>query len=181
MKYLLFKEVKNKPAPMTRTVPKKDADYLKKTVVPKMRTLSDDEYLYGPGAILQTPAKYSYILDGKFVYWCVDWQPGFLVIQFSTDGTMKFAALRRVEFEEPDGESQYSLIFDAWDAQFEEDIGPSWKAAAAADLKAHSAALKHAGTLHKKVYEECLPKKSYDSYFKKCEKSPIWKGKIVMK
>lgn len=180
MKYLMFKDVNNKPAAMTRTVPKKDAAYLKKTVVPKMRALSDDEYLYGPGAILQTPAKYSYILDGKAVYWCVDWAPGLLVLQFSVDGAMKFAALRRIDSDEEDGESQYNLIYDAWDAQFEEETGPGWAAAAPADLKAHAAALHHSGTLHERVYKECLPKKSYDSYFKKCEKSPIWKGTIVM-
>src|SRR4051812_27723301 len=71
-----------------------DRDYLVNGIVPTMRPLSDEDYLQGPAAILHTLAKYSYILFRGDVYWCVEWEPGLLVVRFSPDGTMAWSALR---------------------------------------------------------------------------------------
>lgn len=78
---------------MSREVPEADARYLRDTVIPLLQPLSEDDYSYGPAAILQTMARYSYVLDGEAVYWCVEWEPGLLVLRFLPDGRLAWAAM----------------------------------------------------------------------------------------
>ena len=124
----------------TAPVPVDDAAYLQR-VIAELRPLSDEEYMTGPAVILHTMAKYSYVLSGDVLYWCVEWDPGLIVIRFSPDEDMSWVAVRSpvpnfggreanqsdwdaydVEAENP----QYNLIFDPWDAQFD-DQQRIWK------------------------------------------------------
>lgn len=140
-------------------VPKDDAAYLKR-VISTLRPLSDDNYLNGPAFILNTLAKYSYILDDRNVYWCVQWAPGLIVVRFSPDGKMEWSAIRSPvpnfggreadeaewnEYDEDAVNPQYHLIFDPWDAQFDSQKR-EWKSFALADkcaIDRFNAALEH--------------------------------------
>lgn len=115
--------------------------YLRTHVIPHLTSLSVSDYVSGPATLLLTAAPYSYVLDdGPTVLWCVEWDPGLLVVQFSPDGTMAWAAMRspvpdfggripdpedNLDYDEDDN-PQYRLVFDPWDATFEEDTR-EWK------------------------------------------------------
>lgn len=115
-------------------VPESDASYLQKAAT-HLRPLSDEDYMTGPGAIVNSMAKYSYVLDGDVLFWCIEWEPGLLVVRMSPAATMQWVALRSPvpnfggrkplpEDGDPDaygddGNPQYNLIFTPWDAQFE--------------------------------------------------------------
>jgi len=179
MLYIIHLRIDQKIVFMSNPLAKADEAYLRDTIIPKMRPLPDDEYLYGPAAILRTPEKSSHVLDGKDVYWCIDWKPGLLAIRFSSIGAMHWAAFKRPESEIEEN-PQYNLVYRAWDPQFDEKSRLGWRKADDRDMKFHDDAFEHANSLHKKVVEECRPLKTYDKYFERCEKSPIWQGTIAM-
>ncbi len=79
---------------MTAALEKGDFNYLRNGILPHLSPLSDKEYVQGPAVILSTLARCSYILWGKDVYWCADWEPGLIVVRFSPDSGMAWAALR---------------------------------------------------------------------------------------
>ena len=142
-------------------------EYLLRGIVPALRPLSDDEYLSGPVAILGTAARSSYVLVNRDVFWCVEWEPGLIVVRFSPNGAMAWAAFRspipdfgrRTPTEEdlkfaaeldPEADNpQYNLVFDAWDAQFEEDAREyrDFEPASADESSRWEAALAHAVAL----------------------------------
>src|SRR5690242_6792961 len=94
MQYVIFVYTENgEGVPHTAPVPDSDAEYLRRAAL-TMRPLSDEEYSNGPLCILHTLAKYSYVLDGSDVYWCVEWEPGLIAVRFSPDGAMQWTALR---------------------------------------------------------------------------------------
>lgn len=112
-----------------------DAAYLRR-VAAELKPLSEDEYVNGPAAILSTLAKSSYVLDGTTLYWCAEWEPGFVVVSFVPGGQMSWVAVRspvpgfggREEtdadwdaYDEDAENPQYNLIFPPWDAQFDAD------------------------------------------------------------
>lgn len=112
-----------------------DAAYLRR-VAAELRPLSDEEYFSGPAVILQTAARASYVLDGDTLYWCVEWDPGLIVVRFTSDGKMAWAGIRspvpgfggREEtdadwdaYDEDAPNPQYNLVFRPWDAQFDAD------------------------------------------------------------
>lgn len=118
----------------TAPVAVEDAEYLAR-VVETLRPLSDEDYMDGPAVVLQTLAKYSYVLEGSTLYWCVEWEPGFLVVRFAPDEPLAWTAIRSPNpgfagreateeewdaFDEDAENPQYNLIFVPWDAQFDE-------------------------------------------------------------
>ena len=114
-------------------VPPKSAAFLQRATG-SLQPLSDEDYLNGPDVFLATAARSSYVLHGEDVYWCVEWQPGLIVVRFTPGGRMEWVALRspipdfggreadpaEVEaFDEDAWNPHYDLVFDAWDAQFD--------------------------------------------------------------
>jgi hypothetical protein len=123
----------------TGPVEEGDAAYLRQATE-HLRPLSDEEYMTGPAGVLQTFAKSSYVLDGDALYWCVEWEPGLLVIRMEPGKELQWVALRSPvpnfggrephpdddpDYDEDDN-PQYSLIFDPWDAQFDVEYR-EWK------------------------------------------------------
>lgn len=137
-----------------------DRDYFVNGILPTLRPLSDEEYMHGPVYILHTLAKSSYILYQGDVYWCVEWEPGRIVVRFSPTGALAWTALRSpnpefagrtpneadIRYYKEDAENhQYNLVFNAWDAQFEE-IERTWKSFTRATdetVQAFDAAMAH--------------------------------------
>ncbi len=120
----------------TGPVPDGDAAYLRKAAT-HLRPLSDEDYITGPACLLHTMAEYSYVLDDQVLYWCVEWDPGLLIVRMSPNQEMKWVAIRSPvpnfggreplpedgdpdEYDEDDN-PQYNLIFTPWDAQFDKD------------------------------------------------------------
>jgi hypothetical protein len=119
----------------TGPVPDGDAEYLRQAAK-HLKPLSDEEYMTGPASVLHTMAKYSYVLDGADLYWCVEWQPGLIVVKMAPDAELQWVPLRSPipnfggreplpedgDPDEYDDEEnpQYNLIFTPWDAQFDE-------------------------------------------------------------
>jgi hypothetical protein len=175
---------------MSREVDPSDAAYLREEVLPKMLPLSDDEYLNGgPAAILNTMARFSYILDGKDLYWCIEWDPGLLVIRFSPDNTLAWASKRspnphfggnpvsdEVEWDPDENDPQYNLVFDAWDAQFDEDDRQDWVIAPEEMIERYRAALSHVEGLGHRVSELYADKAAYARWLEGCKSSRIWRG-----
>lgn len=139
MKYVIWViEDDDSEALYTGPVPSSDADYLAK-VIPLLEPVSHAEYISGLAAILSTAARFSYILLGDDILWCVEWSPGFIVVKFSPDGQILGAAIKALnpsfggreatdeELDAFDEENnpQYNLIFDPWDAQFDEEYRES--------------------------------------------------------
>ncbi len=111
-----------------------EVHYLRQSIFPHLKPLSENEYMNGHAAILNTMAKFSYILDYKDVIWCIEWGPGLVVVRFGSNGKMEWTALRSPvpefggrepvaedleSYDEDDEDYQYNLVFDAWDAQFD--------------------------------------------------------------
>ena len=168
-----------------------EAAFLREAILPKMRLLSDEEYVNGPAAILHTAARFSYVLDGRDVYWCVEWDPGLLVIRFSPDGGIAWAAARSPNpefggrsasdeeleaYDEDAPNPQYNLVFDAWDAQFEDEERENWHPAESAERAAFEAASAHVNALHAELDERNKDKGVRDRWLERCERSPIWRG-----
>ncbi len=167
-----------------------EQDFLRKVVFPTMQPLSSEEYINGPAAILSTAARHSYVLHNNDVYWCVEWQPGLLVICFAPDGSMKWTAARSsnprfggrkatdaeiAAFDEDAYDPQYHLIFDGWDEQFEERDRERWEPASSVIAADYTAALAPVSRLHRKL-ESAFGDGESEKWREKCETSPIWKG-----
>lgn len=135
MQYVNFVyEGDDEPTLHTGPVRATDAAYLRKAAT-HLKPLSDEQYMTGPDCILHTRAKYSYVLDDHDLYWCVEWDPGLLVVRMSPDRELQWVALRSAvpnfggrkplpedgdpDDDEDDDNPQYNLIFTPWDAQYE--------------------------------------------------------------
>lgn len=146
MQYIIFVSEGEAAAPVlwSRSVAPGEETYLRELVFLALRPLSEEEYKSGPARILNTAARYSYVLDDDTVYWCVEWEPGLLVLRFTPDSALALAELRSpnpqfggreatpeelANYDEDNEEEahQYNLIFDAWDAQFDEDEREDWE------------------------------------------------------
>lgn len=144
----------------TAPVSEDDARFLRERVLPTLQALDDETYLDGPAMILHTGARFSYVLDGDDLLWCVEWEPGLLVVRFSPDGRMAWTALRSpvpgfggrkplkqdVErYDEDADDPQYNLVFHAWDAQFDEFSRAHYAFVPASEeaKKRHAAGLRH--------------------------------------
>lgn len=122
------------PTLHTGPVPANDSAYLRQAAT-RLKPLSDEDYMTGPACILQTMAKYSYVLDDQDLYWCIEWDPGLLVVRMTPGKELQWVALRSPvpnfggreplpEDGDPDDyddddNPQYNLIFTPWDAQYD--------------------------------------------------------------
>src|SRR5262245_3788703 len=136
----------------TGPVPDSDAAYLRKAAT-LLRPLSDDDYMTGPACILHTLAKFSYVLDDQDLYWCVEWQPGLLVVRMTPNKELEWVALRspvpnfggreplpedgKPDEYDPEDNPQYNLIFTPWDAQFDQQ-DKEWGSFVPADSEVQS-------------------------------------------
>ena len=77
----------------TAPVAEEDAAYLER-VIPHLRPLSDEDYMNGPAVALRTMAKSSYVLRGEELFWCVEWDPGLIVVRLIPGQPMAWAAIR---------------------------------------------------------------------------------------
>lgn len=134
MQYLNFVHAKSGDVMHTAPVGPEERDYLEQ-VIETLRPLTNGEYLDGPAYILSTLASFSYVLSDRGLLWCIHWEPGLIVVLFSQDGEMSWTAIRSPvpgfggrdateeeweAYDEDARDPQYRLIFDPWDAQFDE-------------------------------------------------------------
>lgn len=120
----------------TGPVPDGDAAYLRQAAA-HLKSLSEDEYMTGPAAILHTMAKYSYVLDGEELYWCIEWVPGLVIVKMAPGKELQWVAVRSPipnfggreplpddggpdDYDE-DNNPQYNLVFTPWDAQYDKE------------------------------------------------------------
>lgn len=138
MHYLIYVSDENEEGEQTRLhmgpVAEPEQQYLLQCVLPGLRPLSDDEYMQGIAVILHTFARSSYVLHGKAILWCIEWEPGLLVVRFSPDEGMAWVAMRSPvpdfggrtplqedidAYDDEEENPQYRLVFRPWDAQFD--------------------------------------------------------------
>ena len=94
MQYVNFVyEDSDEPTLHSGPVSDSDAAYLRQAAT-HLKPLSDKEYITGPAVILHTMAKYSYVLDSNELYWCIEWDPGLLIVKMVPDKKMEWVALR---------------------------------------------------------------------------------------
>ena len=118
----------------TASVDNDDAVYLQR-VIAELRPLSEEDYMNGLAVVLHTAARFSYVLNGDELFWCIEWDPGFIVVRFRPNDDMAWAAIRSPvpdfggresndadwdDYDEDAGNPQYNLIFFPWDAQFDD-------------------------------------------------------------
>ena len=169
MKYLIYAPHEGIDD-VLQEAPVEEADkrYLQTVTGLAMKPLSDEEYMHSLAVILQTFAHASYILDGDSLYWCVEWPPGLLVIRFSPNAPISWAAVRSPipefggraplqedidAYDEDEENHQYNLVFSAWDAQFCEQKR-EWRAftpAAPSTITAHERALERVNDLGRQL------------------------------
>ena len=195
-RYLIFdlEDDANDEPILSSAVGEAEAEYLREVVLPRLRPLSEEDYFNGPLAIYATAARFSYVLAGSDVYWCVEWSPGLLVIRFSADGSMSWCALRSPvpelggreateeewdAYDEDAPNPQYNLVFDAWDPQLEPDRRDGWAEISADEMRRWKAAMAQQERLGATADElqESDPE-AYDRWRARCKESPIWKGTI---
>lgn len=193
LRYLIFDpEDETGETILSRAVSQPETDYLREVLIPRLRPLSEEDYFNGPLAILGTAARFSYVLAGSDVYWCVEWNPGLLVIRFSPAGSMSWCALRspipefggreasEAELDAWDEDApnhQYNLVFDAWDPQLEPELRDGWSEASDDEVSRWKAAMSranHLGATSEELYES--DPEAYERWRSQCEESPIWKG-----
>jgi hypothetical protein len=136
LRYLIWAYLGPEPTPMVGDVAPELQAFLREQALPALEPLSPEQYCEGPLAVLNTMARASYVLTDDAVLWCIEWEPGLVVLRVARDGEMSWAAMRSpvphfagreptpedlaADWHEDDPDSCYSLVFDAWDAQFEE-------------------------------------------------------------
>jgi hypothetical protein len=156
---------------MTAPLAEEDRDYFVRGILPVMRPMTHEEYMHGPMYLLHTLAKTSYLLHQRSVYWCIEWEPGLIVVRFSPDDSLAAAALRSPnpefggrepseedlrEYDEGAENHQYNLIFQAWDAQFDTQMR-EWNSFTPADeetARRFDAAMEHAQALGERMEAE---------------------------
>lgn len=138
MKYMIYvKDEDEQTVLLQAPLDAEDQRYFEQLVLPTLTPISVEDYAHSFAVILHSFARFSYILNSGNVYWCIEWDPGLIVVQFSCDGSLAWTAIRSpipdfggrtpldidLEKEDEDGENyQYNLIFNAWDAQFDEQL-----------------------------------------------------------
>ncbi len=172
-------------------VPAEDSAYLEK-VIQELRPLSDDDYADGVAAILSSEAPQSYVLSGTDVLWCMEWDPGLIVVRLSPDQTMDWAAVRSTipdfggrpatekelaEFDEDAPDPQYNLVFNPWDAQSEADERQAHSFVPAdEDVESRFAdALAHANELSQSI--DNRSEKRFEAWAERCQENlAAWCG-----
>lgn len=162
MKYIIFPQEDGSAILRTQLLSSTSEAYLSEVVSPVLRSISDDEYINNFARILNTLARFSYILDREVIYWCIEWNPGLVVVKFAPDCSLAVAELhspnpqfggreatdKEIEsYDENAVNHQYHLVFDAWDAQFDEEALKEWTIADRDTINRFDAALAHVQTL----------------------------------
>lgn len=196
MVYFIITEENGKEAALTLPLEQEEITYMRKTVIPALKPLSKDDYINGPAGILGSEAPYSYVLDGNYVYWCVEWEPGLLVIRFSADGKMHWAGFKSPDpgfagrtgtlaeweaFDENARDMQYELVYQAWDAQYDDSDRSEWSAATRQLRRTFEAAIEHVNKWHDELetsFGDDADK--LDEWRARCEQSPIWTGEAAL-
>lgn len=195
IQYVIFAPHENKEDMMlVAPVRQEERDYLVKGIIPTLQPLSDNDYVQGPAVILHTLARSSYILAGDDLYWCVEWDPGLIVVRFSPDGSMAWSALRSPipefggrtpteqdleSYDEDAEDHQYNLVFHAWDAQFEEDkrAWRSFTRAEASTAAAYRRALAHANALGEQMQASLSEEADRTQWRDRCKENiATWAG-----
>jgi hypothetical protein len=197
MKYIIW----NKDSiPMTAKVSDLDSDYVKKYVIPSLEQITSNRYTDSFLAILHSYARWSYILYNNKLYWLIEWDPGLIVLEFTENEEIRAVALRSPvpdfggreaikdidnpdEYDEDAENPQYNLIFDAWDAQQDEQW-QEWnhfEKASNEKTSQFDACLKYANKLGEQAhvkYNDC-----FNEYYKQAtENINKWAGTgIVVK
>ncbi|HLX64311.1 MAG TPA: hypothetical protein VKX17_23765 [Planctomycetota bacterium] len=153
---------------MVAPVKPDDGAYFLNAILPTLRPLSDEEYMFGFALIPHTAARYSYLLHKNSVFWCSEWDPGLLVVRFSPDGAMAATALRSPtpnfggrepteadlrDYDEDAPDHQYNLVFNAWDALFDDEYR-KWQGFKSADeqtVKIYDDAIAHVGKIEQRL------------------------------
>lgn len=156
-------------------------EFLRDVVTPALQPLTGEDYKNGPAAILQTMARYSYVLDGGAVWWCVEWDPALLVVRFSADGTMQWAAVEgpspTVDDDEGHDDPRHKLVFDAWDAQFDEQPR-EWGGFSPAPPELEDrweAAMAHVNQLADELIDELGDdEEAFEAWRQRCVASEFW-------
>lgn len=153
--------------------------FVTEVVAPALQAMTEDEYKYGPAGILQTMARFSYVLWGDDVLWCVEWDPSLLVVRFSPDGSIAWAAIDSELGDEPERaeDPRYKLVFDAWDAQLDVQQR-EWGGfvAAAADPQARwERAMATVNRITEALQAEFgNDDAAFEAWQARCESSPLW-------
>jgi len=181
------------------TAPLEDGEfrYFVNHILPNLRAISDEEYMQGPAVILHTLAQYSYILYRNDVCWCAEWEPGLIVVRFSSDGGLAWTALRSpipnfggrepaeedVRAYDEDAENhQYNLVFTAWDAQFDaaDREWRSFRPAEAETAGAYQAALSHADEIAEQMQARYSGDDTFSEWTARCKNNLLtWAGEGI--
>lgn len=175
--YVIFVDEVMLAAPLE----KGDHEYFVSRLLPHLQPLSDEDYMEGPAVILHTLARYSYIVYCKEIYWCVEWEPGLLVVRFAPDGPMAWAAFRSPipnfggrkpttedlrDYDEDAENRQYNLVFRAWDSQFDKQWRKlrSFRPADAKTAKVYHAAFAHVNELGDQLQSRLATKGQFNQW-----------------
>lgn len=194
MHYVIFENERRDV--LLRSLEQEEEDYMRDVVIPALRPLSIDEYLNGPAVIAHTLARWSYVLDEGDLFWCVEWDPGLLVVRFSSDGgRLSWCAIRSLNpefggrvaseeeldaFDEDAHDSQYELVFTAWDAQHawhpvhDPDARDGFAAASPPDHLRCGRAFAQLDVLGSELKTRFG--NDMGAWFERCKLSPIWRG-----
>lgn len=187
MQYIAFAEDMDRGEVMLcASVRPQERTYLQEVISPALRPLSKEDYANGPAAILQVEARWSYILDGEVAYWCIEWPPGLLVLRFASGAALQWAAIPVAAgentgskaYNESEDEPSYRLVYEAWDAQFEEGVRDGWREAPAAVERNFEAALAQVRQIENELEARYGDDEAaFKSWMAVCQQSPIWQGK----
>lgn len=187
MQYIAFAEDMDRGEVMLcAPVRLRERDYLQEVVVPALQPLSVEDYANGPAAILQIEARWSYILDGRVAYWCIEWPPGLLVLRFAAATPMQWAAITvapttaaPAAYDESADEPSYRLIYEAWDAQFEGGVRDGWREAPEAVVEDFELALERVRQIEDELearYGDDTA--AFNRWLQACQANPIWQGTL---
>lgn len=171
----------------TAPVPADDAAFLDRAIS-TLRPLSEEDYTNGLAAVLKTGAHFSYVLWNENVYWCIEWDPGFIVVQFTPKGDMAWTAIRSPvpgfggreatdaewdEYDEDAPNPQYNLIFDPFDAQYDSQkcARKSFIPADAEIQDRFNCAIGRANELSELLESRFATEQEEDAWFEQCEQN----------
>ena len=137
MQYVAFFDEGDQSVMHVASVGESEYRFLVVEAIPALKPLSIEEYMHGPAVILQTFAKYSYILFKGDLFWCIEWPPGLLIVRINANGELDWAAFRSpnprfggrkatkeelANFDWDADNPLHKIVFDAWDAEIEKDV-----------------------------------------------------------
>jgi len=190
-RYLVFTGEQDTSLPtLSLPVGEPEAEYLRNTVVPALQPLHQADYIEGAQGILTTMARHSYVLWRECVYWCIEWNPGLLIIEFSPPGDFRWCAFRSPnpefggraatekeldQYDEDARNPQYNMVFTAWDAQTDEYWRQGWSRISSIDQQAWISAMRRATEIETET--SALSESEREALLRRCKLSAIWHGR----